>query len=392
MTRITIVSRIYWPEPSAASSFLAAVADELCAREHEVTVLTTRAPQPTSTGERRERIRRWPVLRDATGYVRGYVQYASFDAPVFFRLLFARRADVVFVEPPPTTGAAVRVAAALRRMPYVYDVADIWSDAVVNATSSTLVARVLQAVERFALAGAHALVTISEPVAERLAQLAVRTPVTVTGFGADTAAFQFQPDQPRENTFVYGGTYSEIHGASVLVRGFASLLRTHPDFRLRFIGNGTERDTLQALATELGIGDAVQFVPSMSTEALAGELNRATAALASLNPESNYEYAFTTKAYSALASGCPLLFAGPGPTTTLFESAPAGLRIGAAVAFDADEVARALAELADAPNTPAERRALAEWAHAEHSLSAVAGRVADVLEGAARSTRGHNAQ
>ncbi|MDO5500237.1 MAG: hypothetical protein Q4F67_11230 [Propionibacteriaceae bacterium] len=33
----------------------------------------------------------------------------------------------MIVEPPPTTGLVVRVACALRRTPYVYYAADLWS-------------------------------------------------------------------------------------------------------------------------------------------------------------------------------------------------------------------------------------------------------------------------
>ncbi|MGV1034575.1 MAG: glycosyltransferase [Microbacteriaceae bacterium] len=378
---ITIVSRIYWPEPSAASSFLAAVADELNRRGHRVEVLATRAPRPLESGHRTERIRRWPVARDRNGYVRGYLQYLSFDAPLLLRLLFMRRPDVVFVEPPPTTGVVVRIVCALRRIPYVYDVADIWSDAAVNATSSRTVIRLLRAMERFAMSGARALVTISQPVADRLQQLKMASEVVVTGFGAETDAFIHQPKLASENCFVYGGTFSEVHGAGIFVRAFATFLTSHPDYTLKFIGNGTERDALAALASALGISDSVRFVSPITTSELASELNRAQAALASLNPDSNYEYAFTTKAYSALACGCPVIFAGSGPTTTLFESAPTGLRIGSAVAFDAHEVARAMHSLASSPLTSAQRAQLANWTHGEHSMAAVASRVADVLQG-----------
>ena len=70
-----------------------------------------------------------PVLRDEAGYVRGYAQYMSFDLPLALRLLAGRRPDLVVAEPPPTTGAVVRVIAALRGVPYAYYAADVWSDA-----------------------------------------------------------------------------------------------------------------------------------------------------------------------------------------------------------------------------------------------------------------------
>lgn len=379
--KITIVSRIYWPEPSAASSFLSSIAAELTRRGDEVTVLTTRVPGPQPGSQRPERIVRWPVLRDASGYVRGYLQYASFDVPLAIRLLLMRRPDVVFVEPPPTTGAVVRMVCAIRRIRYVYDLADIWSDAARNATSSTLVVRVLRAVERFALSGASALVTISQPVADRVAALGVQTDTHVTGFGADTETFFAEPQPAPHPTFVYGGTYSELHGASIFVRSFAAVAAAHPGSRLRFIGNGTQRAELESLAHSLGIADSVEFAPPLDEAELATELNQAWAALASLSPEAQYDYAITTKAYSALASGCPVLFTGPGPTRELLDSATAGTWLGEAVGYDTPAVTAAMVQIASTPASLAQRRHIARWAHEHHSLRRVAERVADVVEG-----------
>ena len=143
--RVTLVSRIYRPEPAAASQFLGAVADALAEDGDDVTVLTARPPRRMAVPSSRERVKTFPVLRDRDGYVRGYLPYLSFDVPLAFRLLFARRPDVVFVEPPPTTGAVVRAICALRRVPYVYDAADVWSDAANMATGSSLVITVLRA-------------------------------------------------------------------------------------------------------------------------------------------------------------------------------------------------------------------------------------------------------
>ncbi|MFP3822035.1 hypothetical protein SB658_25400, partial [Bacillus sp. SIMBA_008] len=77
--RVAIVSRIYRPEPSAASLFLGAVADELTGRGNRVVVLTARPPKSTRTPRHVETVRTFPVVRDRQGYVRGYIPYLSFD-------------------------------------------------------------------------------------------------------------------------------------------------------------------------------------------------------------------------------------------------------------------------------------------------------------------------
>src|SRR5690606_31466811 len=103
---------------------------------------------------------------------RGYLQYMSFDIPVFLRLIFGRRTDVYVVEPPPTTGVVARVAARIRRRPYVYYAADIWSDAAQMTGAAGWVIRAVRQMETFALRGAADNLIVSDGVVRRITELA----------------------------------------------------------------------------------------------------------------------------------------------------------------------------------------------------------------------------
>lgn len=376
--RVTIVSRIYRPEPAAASIYLGAVADELLAQGDEVDVITAAPPKGLPEESRGEQVRTFPVLRDRNGYVRGYIPYLTFDIPLVLRLLFARRPDVVLMEPPPTTGVVVRFVCTLRRIPYVYDAADIWSDAAQLEPAPRFVITVLRAMERFSLRGAARIVTISEGVVSRLRTLGVRTPITVTGFGADTREFPptISPPQP---LFVYAGSYSPPHGAEILIDAFARFLPNHPDYVLRFIGNGSERPTVAARASALGVVDKVEYLDPMPPIDLLPHLSGATATLATIKPSTVYEYSYASKVFSSLAVGCPVLFAGPGPTNALIEHANHHVRAGIACDYDVDAIAAAMTDLAEARSTRDQRAELAAWTAEEHSMSSVARRVVGVL-------------
>lgn len=371
--RVVVVSRIFTPEPAAASFLLHAVAESFAAKGHEVVVLTTTPPRGLADRPiEGVRVRRAPVWRDRQGYVRGYVSYLSFDVPLLFRLLFSRRADLYFVEPPPTTGAVVRVVGALRRTPYAYDAADLWSDAAGLVTSSSLVLGALRAVERFALRGAAHAFAISQGLVDRMRQIGVGTPATPVGFGTDTEAFRYTPqDLPRTPVFVYGGSYSEWHGAEVFVEAFSAVRAKHPEARLLFIGNGSEKPRLQAMVDERGLG-GVDFREPVAPEELSGILSAATASLASLRPGGGYDYAFTTKVYASLVSGCPVIFAGTGPTGPFLREHGAGHPVGVALDWDADAARDAMLAAADAPLPQVQRTALADWAAERFSMSAVA--------------------
>ena len=201
--RVLIASRIYRPEPAAASFRLGALERELLARGMEVGVLTTR-PRPTSYRRRALldegpapdglTVKRWPALRDAQGYVRGYLPYLSFDLPLLFRLLLAPRPDVVVVEPPPTTGLVVRVACALRRIPYVYYAADIWSVAARETGAPRWVTALLRLLERKAWSGANRVLTVYPSLVTALRDAAPDIAAVLVGHGADTEVFR--PDGP----------------------------------------------------------------------------------------------------------------------------------------------------------------------------------------------------
>ena len=178
-------------------------------------------------------VTRWPVLRDAGGNVRGYVQFASYDGPLLLRLLSRRRPDVVVVEPPPTTGTVVRFVCALRRVPYVYYAGDVSSTAAAGIGLAPLLVGILRHVERFAMGGAAAVLAVSEGVAEEVRQLTGGTvPTVVVGTGVDTDVFsptgQVNDQQP---TLVYAGTMSEIHGARVFVEAFLDIADDYPTAR-----------------------------------------------------------------------------------------------------------------------------------------------------------------
>jgi hypothetical protein len=99
--RITIVSRIYSPEPAAATPTLSVIGQRFANANHDVTVMTAHPPRGLAPADEPSvRIRRAPVLRDRQGYVRGYLPYLSFDLPLFSCLLASRRPDVYMVESP----------------------------------------------------------------------------------------------------------------------------------------------------------------------------------------------------------------------------------------------------------------------------------------------------
>ena len=381
MTRpapVVIASRLFPPEPGAAAYRLGALTRALRARDVPVDVVTTRPPAGSAapSDPPGTRVRRWPVLRDAGGNVRGYVQFASFDGPLLFRLLFHRRPAAIVVEPPPTTGTVVRLVSMLRRVPYLYYAGDVSSTAARGIGVSPLVVRVLTAVEGWAMSGAAEVLAVSEGVAEEVRRLTRgRVPVTTVGTGVDTDVFHPRPAaEATGQTLVYAGTMSEIHGAEVFVRAFAAIADEFPDSTLVMYGQGAEEQHLRALATSLAPG-RVQFGGMVGGAELAQAFSTARAGLASLHPRVGYDYAFPTKMFAATACGAPVVYAGPGPGRAMVTEHG----LGWACDWDVEQTSRALRSALAADVTPAERERLAAWTLENASQRAVAATAAEAV-------------
>lgn len=375
--RVTIVSRLFRPEAAAAAYRLGALADELIAQGYEVSVLTTRPPPGEPIDDSGADVRRWPVLRNREGAVRGYLQYLSYDIPLFFRLL-SHRTDAVVVEPPPTTGAVSRVACALKRIPYFHYSADVVSTAAEGIGVNNAVVRALKAVERWVLRGSRAVIAVSEGVRDDLLALGVPNDlITVVGVGVDTSRFEFFPaySPHQAKKLVYGGTMSELHGADIFVRGFSRVVDRHPDAKLLMIGQGSEVANLRRLASDLAPG-RVEFHGPQAPERLRREFATASAALASLKPGCGYDFAFTTKALSSLSAGAPVIYAGVGPMARIIRQN----ELGWAVDWHEGAVSEAMDEALIATVTAGRRVELSRWVKENHSLRSVAANVVEAIE------------
>lgn len=362
-SKVLLATRLYPPEVGAAAFRLGALTDGLNEAGAEVSVLTTRPPASAGALPRAAEVKRWPVLRDSGGNVRGYVQYLSFDLPLFFRLL-AARADIVVSEPPPTTGLMVALSSWLRRRPYVYYAADIWTDALTATSAPATVVRIMGLIEGVALRRAVKVIAISQGVADQMRQFAVDPQrIVVVGNGVDTATFS--PDgataDPGYRYFVYTGTMSEWQGAEIFIDAMSEVLQRFPDVRLHFFGQGSAEAALKEKAAGVA-RDRIVFGGVIPPAEAAVWIRGATASLVSIVPDQGYDFAKPTKIYAAAACGTPVVYAGKGESARMV--ADGGL--GRPSAFSPVDVAAAMVRLLEEPDQG--RATRSAWVEANASL------------------------
>lgn len=375
---VLFVTRIHLPEVAAATFRIAAVEQEISKLGFRIRTLTTR---PTIDTVKDDSVVRLPVLRDSEGYVKGIVQYLSFDIPAFLYLLTAPRARIMVIEPPPTTGTVARLAATIRRVPYVWYAADVWSDATEIMGASSVVVSAVRAMERFALRGAAGVIAVSDGVAQRVNELGSRRTVVIPN-GADTTVFNphVEPFTPAELArkgvehpyFIYAGTASQWQGAELFAEAFADYWT--PDCQRQFVivGRGDSFDDLRRIADALSIraqAAGVSYRPLViegqtDSQTAARWQRGALAATVSIKPGQGYDFAYPTKVLTALACGTPVIYAGAGPATCDIRESD----LGVTVPYNRDSVRAAFAHSWDDFTSAEQVNRLYGWVESHRSL------------------------
>lgn len=107
---------------------------------------------------------------------------------------------------------------------------------------------------------------------------------------------------------VYLGRLSQDKGVDLLLRAAADLEGEIDGFTLTIVGDGDERERLETLAAESGLGNVVEFVGSQGPEEANRILNRnSIVVIPSRMPEP-----FGTVALEAAAAGCVVVYANHG--------------------------------------------------------------------------------
>ena len=128
--------------------------------------------------------------------------------------------------------------------------------------------RLLRLQEKLSIAFADEVMTVNEPLAERLRGIGVRSDrLTVVLNSPDLGLFDPAVHPRREFMadgvlrVVYAGALTPTYELDVVLRALAVIAKERPDLRLsaRLYGRGDAQPGLEALAAELGIADRVLF-------------------------------------------------------------------------------------------------------------------------------------
>ena len=273
------------------------------------------------------------------GVLRRSLDFLSFGCTGLVGALFEPRPDVMVGTSPQLFAAvAAQGAGALRRVPFVFEVADLWpaSIAAVGAVRRALPLLLLEKLELHLYGRAAAIVTLTDGIRDNLiARGAPSKKIAVVRNGVDLARYGPRPRDYAlaeawglSGKFVVGyiGTHGMAHALGNVLDA-AERLRDVPEIAFLFAGAGAERDALIANARHRGLGNVV-FQPLQPKKTLPSVWSLCDVALTHLRNTPLFAGALPSKMFEAMGMGLPVLLAMPeGEASRLLLSVGAGIWI-----------------------------------------------------------------
>lgn len=317
----------------------------LVERGHRVTVIASAVSYLTGEEEKVHKetstqVDKLTILKAATyrdlhrSFIHRLFNFFSFTISAFFVGLQVKEVDLVWGTSPPLFQAATAWALArLKRVPFLFEVRDLWpafAVAVGVLRSRPLIAA-SEWLERFLYRRADRLLLNSPGFEEHVKARGGRE-VHIVPNGADASMFDpsadgaaFREQFALKDKFIV--LYAGAHGLSndlVIVLQAANKLKSDQKIDIVLLGDGKDKPMLQDQAAKMELSN-VHFLPPLPKKEMAQALAAADACLAILKPLPQFATVYPNKVFDYMAAGRPVLLAIDGVIRKVIEEAGAGV-------------------------------------------------------------------
>jgi colanic acid biosynthesis glycosyl transferase WcaI len=346
MPRVLFLTQYFPPEIGAAQTRLFELGQELSSLGWDVEVLTALPNYPTGrvfhgygpTKPVRETLGRIFVVRvplrpAQKGFLTRLICYYSFViSAIHWGSKLCRKPDVLFVESPPIfIGLAAISLSKHWRVPYIFNVSDLWPESAkrMGIVKNRLLLSLAEKLE-LSYYGRAALVTgtadeIVASIRQRSSTSAelITNGVDIDRFGpqhADAEARSLLSTEGRV-TFIYAGVMGVAQGLDRIL-DVAVKVTDLSQVQFVLIGEGAERELLRRRVEAENLHN-VRMLGAQPKEKIPSLLAAAHVAFNVL--KFSIPGAIPSKIYEAMASGLPILFGGGGEGARRVLEANAGL-------------------------------------------------------------------
>jgi len=341
----------------------------LASQGHRVTIIAS--PISYLTGKSRFARIRWcerqtdgeliTILRTYTfaalhrSFTFRLVSFFSFMLSSFLIGLGVKQVDLVWgTSPPIFQGITAWVLARMKRVPFLFEVRDLWPAfaVAVGVLKSPLLVRLSEWLERFLYRRADVVVVNSPGYIQHVQRRGARQ-VELVPNGTDTsmftpevdgAAFRLANVLGSKFIVLYAGAHGLSNDLDVVLEA-ARLLLNRKDIQIILLGDGKDKPILQSQAQRLGL-ENLTFLPPIPKLEMPAVLAAADACIAILKPVEMYKTTYPNKVFDYMAAGKPVILAIDGVIREVVESAQGGIPVSPG---NPQELARAILRLADEP-------------------------------------------
>ena len=356
MVKVLIISQYYPPERSRIP---AEIAQGMKAKGHEVRVLTGYPNYPEGKlfpGYKQKwrskelynnvEVLRVPLWADhSTNPVRRILNYASFALTSATARGFAKDVDVIYVYATQMTPAlGPWLWKRFRGAPYVLHVQDLWPDSILessmvaNSKAGRIIRSVLEPWLRSVYAGASGVIGIAPTMVQTLVKRGSEENKTVAVYNwADDSAPDRSSERNSEKTeILFAGNIGDMQDLETVVRA-AKLIEDIP-VHITIVGDGVARETVMALAKELGTAN-IDFRGAVPREEMPKIYSSADFSLVTLRDLEVFRGTIPSKFQASIAHGVPVITTVQGDLRGLVEEHKVGFT---AEAEDAESLATSM--------------------------------------------------
>jgi colanic acid biosynthesis glycosyl transferase WcaI len=267
--------------------------------------------------------------------IANYVSFAFSAA--FLGTLLVKPADVMYVyHPPATVGFAASIISMIRRIPFVYDIQDLWPDTLAatgmlnNGVALSIIAKFCSHIYRVS-----ANIVVLSPGFQK--QLIARgVPANkieviynwcdegqIRNSSVDKEVAQELGLSERFN-IIFAGTMGKAQGLDAVLDAAALIAGKYSEIQFVFVGGGIEVDRLKKRAKDESLIN-VKFLPRRPVSEISSVLKLADVLLVHLKDDPLCSITIPSKIQAYMATGRPILIAVRGDAADLVKKANAGM-------------------------------------------------------------------
>ncbi|NUQ80902.1 MAG: glycosyltransferase family 4 protein [Bacteroidetes bacterium] len=328
MKHLLFINQHYYPDYAATGQLLAELCDDLVSAGFRVTVITGFPEPGTFPSEIRPlKVEKNGILTIFRLYnhpagnksiLNRLLHFFSFWFLSIIKSLTVTRPDLVFVmsTPPLLNGVTANLIRLIRRVPYVYNVQDLYPDIAVQMGTirNRQLIRLSAAIENYINHHAQQIVTLSEPMKDKIVSHGVEPgKVSVIPNWSDGNLIRPVQDSPLRTEWdlrdrfviMYSGNTGMSQGLDWIMEAMVPVAADHPDLVFVIVGGGVRLPQLKENANRNG-WTFVRFFPFQPKEQLGQSLAVADLHLVPLTAGMS-DYLVPSKFYGIAAAGRPTL-------------------------------------------------------------------------------------